>query len=384
MPRYNFLDEAGLKQYHKLAGYSEIQLEYTPDKKLDTSNGKVVDYPSGLRSCVTDYIKLPMMLPYCLKISGGSRTICFYDENNNFLSGKTLSSSEYKLILMNENPKAVKFRVSFTRAAGLHQVSIRALHDNTTNWLYDKINTEITETNNTIVRLHATYGISATSTTYNPFEIGVSTPITIGGAYFKFDNANVTPSGGYNITRSGAAGSKTLFSGSSGGILNTGGSISDTITNGATYTISISHLGGTFTKSATVSAYYPMYFGSSAKESMVLSDLNSIISNVTNVPTNNGTDKIAVTVDGVGVFTKQKISNSPDGAHAFKVNNDEFVYILVPSTMTIDPEKFKSGGFKVPLSTNVNLITGSDKGSYKVYRSASKVNGGILNITIES
>lgn len=380
MPRYNFLDEAGLKQYHKLAGYSEIPLEYTMYKKLDTSNGKVVDDPSNLRYCVTDYIKLPIALPYCLKISGGSRTICFYDENNNFLSGKTLSSSEYKLILMNEVSKAVKFRVSFTRAAGLHQVSIRALHDNVTNWLYDKINTEITETNNTIVRLHATYGISATSTTYNPFEIGVSTPITISGAYFKFDNANVTPSGGYEITRSGAAGSRTLFSGSSGGILNTSGSISDTITNGATYTISITHLGGTFTKSATVSAYYPMYFGSSAKESIVSNDLNSIISKVTNAPTNSGTDSTAVAVDGVGVFTKQKINSSPTGTHTFKVNSSQYIYLLVPSTMTIN--KVTSSGFDVPMSTTVFKIASTNKGAYNVYRSASKVNGGTLSIVI--
>lgn len=394
MPRYNFLDEAGLKQYHKLAGYSEIPLEYTSGKKLNTSNGEAVTDTSGLEYCVTDYIGLPVDAPYYLKTAASSSAICFYDENNNFLSGKTLSGRKYKLVLNTENTKAVKFRVSFQYTPQdvpingdvdiIYQVSIRALHDSTTKWLYDKINTEITETNNTIVRLHADYGISATSTTTNPFEIGVSTPITISKAYFKFDNANVTPSGGYEITRSGNAGSKTLFSGSSGGILNTSGSISDAITNSATYTISITHLGGTFTKSASVSAYYPMYFGSSAKESIVSSDLNSIISNVTNNPTNNGTDSIAVAVAGVGVFTKQKIWNSPTGAHAFKVNNDEFVYLLVPSTMSISMEGVKSGGFKVPLSPTVNTITSTNKGSYKVYRSDSTFNGGILNITIGS
>lgn len=385
MPRYNFLDEAGLKQYHKLAGYSEMPITdiTTPwTGKLNTDGS--IDY-SNLSYKVTDYIELRKDIKFIIlyPAMGSTNIICYYDDNGNFLSRETFIKS-ISFVLNDKISNGViptKIKISYGVVA---TPTIRTLHKDATRYLYDKINTEITETNNTIVRLHATYGISATSTTYNPFEIGVSTPITISGAYFKFDNANVTPSGGYKITRSGNAGSKTLFSGSSGGILNTGGSITDTITNSATYTISITHLGGTFTKSASVSAYYPMYFGSSAKESIVASDLNSIISKVTNNPTNNGTDKIAVAVDGVGVFTKQKIWNSPTGAHAFKVNNDEFVYLLVPSTMSISLEGVKSGGFKVPLSPTVNTITSTNKGSYKVYRSNSTFNGGILNITIES
>lgn len=367
MPRYNFLDEAGLKKYHQLAGYSEIPLEYTMYKKLDTSNGKVVDDPSSSRYCVTDYIKLPTALPYCLKISGGSRTICFYDENNNFLSGKTLSSSEYKLILMNEVLKAVKFRVSFAYAAGLHQVSIRALHDNTTNWLYDKINTDITETNNTIVRLHATYNIGVTPTT---IEKGVSNKITISNVYFRFDGNKIYPSGGYEITRSGAAGSTTLFDGSSGGILNTGGSINDTISKSATYTLSMSHLGGTFTKAVPVSAYYPIIYGSTPDPSISEEYLERIWG-------------------AIGIDFYKSGKSDPSGTYTFTTQKDDYMYILVPRdeesdgryNMTIS--EVKSSGFEVPMNyLGLVEMNNHTNRKYNVYRSQIQVNAGQKTLVV--
>ena len=60
-----------------------------------------------------------------------------------------------------------------------------------------------------------------------------------------------------------------------------------------------------------------------------------------------------------------------------------FEVFVNKSTMTIN--KVTSGGFDVPMSStgsNAPEVTGTNKGSYRVYRSEKKVNGGTLSIVV--
>lgn len=380
MPRYNFLDEAGLKQYHKLAGYSSIPItaitNYTSGV-LDLGTGVVTPSTSYM---VTDYIVLQQNKKYAiLNLSTSRSVICYYKADNTFVFGEVFDS-KISFTLQDKTKNGVtpaKIRVS-----SKGQIFIQALHQNTITWLCNDIlenrsdiatnRNDIVETNKTIVRLHADYGFGATP---NPIEKDVPTPITIKSAYFQFDKEDVIPTGGVKVTASTKTPTGTVtrtYDISS--IINNSGAVSTaSISLPTTYTMTITHLGMDLKKSITVNAYYPMYFGSSGNESISKDNLNTIFSAATTIGT-------AKEVSGVGVFTKQPISGSPSGTRTFKVNSSQYIYLLVPSTMTIN--KVTSSGFEVPMSSTAPEVAGTNKGSYKVYRSASKVNGGTLSIVI--
>lgn len=383
MPRYNFLDEAGLKQYHKLAGYSTIPIaaitNYTSGI-LNINNGTV---SSSSSHKVTDYITLSSDRKYTIVCPTNARNIiCFYDKNNNFVSSTTFVTRV--TVALNDGISGgvtpSKIRLSSEIAGSGTDATIQALHQNTISWLCNDIlenrsdiatnRNDIAETNNLIVRLHATYGFSISPTT---IEKGVKTSITIKDIYFRFDGKSVTPGHYIIMDGDGSAFAGTLVP--NGDIINTSNTVTDTeVRDNKTYTLSITHLGSTFTKkTASVSAYYPMYFGSSANESISKDNLNAIFSAATTIGT-------AKEVSGVGVFTKQPISGSPSGTRNFKVNSSQYIYLLVPSTMTIN--KVTSSGFDVPMSSTAPEVTGTNKGSYRVYRSEKKVNGGTLSIVI--
>lgn len=371
MSRYNFLDEKGLATYHQLAGYSEIPIDNYSRGVLNSSTGEVVTSGSAPRlSVVTDYIELPVHRKYSVTITGSGGLICFYTANNKFISSQSFDKS-VSFTLNNKTKqenvggaiyilRAAKFRVSAPLVAVSvdgtegRQFVIRALHDSTTKWLYD----EIIDNRSLITRLHATHGVSVSPTI---IEKGVNATITINNFYFKFDGVAITPNG-----------SVTTTGGNFSNILNTSSSVSATISDETTFSYNIVHLGGTFTKSSKVYAYYPMYFGSSTASSLNSANLRSIHSTATtlNSPT---------VVSGVGKFTKQTIKSSPAGTYNVEVDQGGFIYLLVPSTMTI--KKVKSGGFDVPMNA-VQQVTGTDKGTYNVYRSVSKVNGGTISLEI--
>lgn len=407
MPRYNFLDEAGLKQYHKLAGYSEIPITDYKSGSLNTENGNVI-FNASKR--VTDYIELPIYYKYSAVVKG-SGIICYYSSSGEFIEAKTFTDSVS--FTLNDITKTVnisgafmtlraaKIRISCNMQAAVEGTKntpfiIRSLHDNTSKWLYDEIvenrsdiatnRNDIVETNKTIVRLHADYNFSVSPTTIEKFPFKISgdtatastTTIKISNAYFTFDKKNVAPTEGYTIDRDGTN--------LDGDILNTSNYISDDIIDDATYTLTINHFGGKFTRVTGVKAFYPMYFGSSGKSEIEGSDLTSIIKKATTIGA-------ATTIDNVGVFTKQSIGSSPNGTRTFKVNNDEFVYLLVPAGMP-QIKGITSGGFKFPLSDIINAVAAKDPAPdpitnspradryYVVYRSASQVNGGTLSIVI--
>lgn len=384
MPRYNFLDEAGLKKYHQLAGYSTIPItavtNYTYGK-LNTTNGSA-DY-SDHSYKVTDYIELRNDRKYTIlyPLPAVKNIICYYDNNNNFLSGRTFTT-KITFALSDGASGGVtptKIRVSCGAQA---PCNIQALHQNTILWLCNDIlenrsdiatnrndittnRNDIIETNNTIVRLHATYNIGVTPTI---IEKGVSNKITISNVYFRFDGNKIYPSGGYEITRSGAAGNLKLFDGGGDGeLLNTGGSINDTISKSATYTLSMTHLGGTFTKAVSVSAYYPIYYGGLSEPGI-------------------DKDMLDLFIKSSSVFSKTTKAN-PSGTYTFNTNKDDFMYILVPRDEETDGKynmtisDVKSGGFEVPMEPSV-LVTCDSGRQYNVYRSQIQVNAGQKTLVV--
>ena len=108
--------------------------------------------------------------------------------------------------------------------------------------------------------------------------------------------------------------------------------------------------GITKTASVTVNAYYPMYFGASAKTAL------------------ESTDILAM--------TKQPIKSSPAGNATVEVGANEYLWLCVPSTMSIN--SVKSGGFDVPMAAPVTVAV-DGKGDYKCYRSASPFAEGTFN-----
>ena len=108
--------------------------------------------------------------------------------------------------------------------------------------------------------------------------------------------------------------------------------------------------GITKTASVTVNAYYPMYFGASVKDALVSADVLAL--------------------------TKQPIKSSPAGNVTVEVGANEYLWLCVPSTMTIN--SVKSGGFDVPMAAPVTVAV-DGKGDYKCYRSAGPFAEGTFN-----
>ena len=96
----------------------------------------------------------------------------------------------------------------------------------------------------------------------------------------------------------------------------------------------------------TVNAYYSMYFGSSS------------LDQITDVTT----------------LTKQALKASPSGTYNISVNENEYIWWCIPNIMTIN--SIKSGGFDVPIEAPIAI------GSYKCYRTSSRLKAGIMNCVI--
>lgn len=128
---------------------------------------------------------------------------------------------------------------------------------------------------------------------------------------------------------------------------------SEQISNTKSYTVEAVNHGVTKTISKAVNAYYPMYFGSSAKTTLVGSDITSL--------------------------TKQSIKASPAGSYSFAVNEGEYAWLCIPSTMNIN--KVTSGGFDVPFETPATIAV-EGKDNYKCYRSSSTFVAGTFNCVI--
>lgn len=121
-----------------------------------------------------------------------------------------------------------------------------------------------------------------------------------------------------------------------------------------TYTLKITSKGVTKTATANVNAYYPMYFGHSAKA--------------------------ALTGEDVLGLTKQAIKSSPNGTYNMTgIAEGEYVWLCVPSNFSIT--KVTSSGFGVPMAAAAT-VTVEGKGSYKCYRTEGALKAGNFNFVI--
>ena len=121
-----------------------------------------------------------------------------------------------------------------------------------------------------------------------------------------------------------------------------------------TYTLSITSKGVTKTATANVNAYYPMYFGHSAKAALTGKDVLGL--------------------------TKQAIKSSPNGTYNMTgIAKGEYVWLCVPSNFSIT--KVTSSGFGVPMAAAVT-VTVEGKGSYKCYRTEGALKAGNFNFVI--
>ena len=121
-----------------------------------------------------------------------------------------------------------------------------------------------------------------------------------------------------------------------------------------TYTLGITSKGVTKTATANVNAYYPMYFGHSAKA--------------------------ALTGEDVLGLTKQAIKSSPNGTYNMTgIAEGEYVWLCVPSNFSIT--KVTSSGFGVPMAAAAT-VTVEGKGSYKCYRTEGALKAGNFNFVI--
>lgn len=177
--------------------------------------------------------------------------------------------------------------------------------------------------------LFTQYTALTMSRTPASFEKGVETAVTLNWST-KFNNQEVTPDsievkkGSTVLTTD-----KTLKT------------IGDNVSDTQAYSMTAVIKGITKTASVTVNAYYPMYFGASAKDALVSADVLAL--------------------------TKQPIKSSPAGNVTVEVGANEYLWLCVPSTMTIN--SVKSGGFDVPMAAPVTVAV-DGKGDYKCYRSA--------------
>lgn len=186
--------------------------------------------------------------------------------------------------------------------------------------------------------LFTQYTALSMSRTPASFEKGVETEVTLNWST-KFNNQEIEPDSlevkkGNEVLTS----DKTLKT------------IKDSVTNTQAYSMTAVIKGITKTASVTVNAYYPMYFGASAKNALESADILAM--------------------------TKQPIKSSPAGNATVEVGTNEYLWLCVPSTMSIN--SVKSGGFDVPMAAPVTVAV-DGKGDYKCYRSASPFAEGTFN-----
>lgn len=165
-------------------------------------------------------------------------------------------------------------------------------------------------------------------------EKGVSTPITLQWS-FKFNDISMNPDT-ISITEGGTEIHNDI----------TTKVISRNISNTTQYIAQSVFKSVPKTQSITVNAYAPMYFGSSPLD--VISDVTTLV--------------------------KQTIKASPIGNYSINVNENEYVWWCVPSTMVIN--SIKSGGFDIPVEQAITV------GEYKCYRTSSRLKAGTMNCII--
>lgn len=220
------------------------------------------------------------------------------------------------------------------------------------NTVDDKLDKEIadrTEGDNSIweVLYDQFIQISGFSVSPTIIEKGVATDINISGR-FLFAGNPLTPD-----TLTLKMNNKVM---SNQPVNNLSGT-KDTLTTTSdriTYSVSITAHGVTKNASATVSTYYPCYFGHTTKTIIV------------------GTDVLS--------FSKQSIKSSPNGTYSMSdISQGEYVWLCIPSNFNIN--SVTSSGFSVPMEAAISVPV-EGKGNYKCYRTSSSLVAGTFNFVI--
>lgn len=185
-------------------------------------------------------------------------------------------------------------------------------------------------------------GLPLLPSSESTLTLGVS-PNTI----FSGIDTNVTVTG----TANPAADTMKILRGSIEIISGSGATVSatDTIDSTTSYTVQAKILGYSYTKTQTVTAVNPIYYGSG-------SSIDNFWANKVqfNTPTTSPYRTYDVTVR----------------------NNDDFVYFAVPNSMTIHSASLS--GFDFPLDSNVD----TSKPGYKIYKSANTYVPDTISIVI--
>ena len=366
MSKYQYLDSEGLKKYHNLSGYTSLPLDIKSGA-IDVRNGQVVSGGNG--DYITDLITLDPNRQYEIVINGdlAEAYIVFYGTDSAYIESVKYNSPSYKFILsdFNETYSSIRVYANYNSTADM-SVILKSVHDNATNYVYDlvKENTSlINENTSNIIRFHASHDITVGGS--NPFEKGVNTTFTLKDLYLKLGDNYLTPDSysvkyrtdnkdftvdGNNVNVEGDV--STILKTST----NSTGSVSvKNITDKITFTYNLDYKGIKFSKSKTINAYYPMYFGSSSEGNILTFD--------------------------PAQFEKQAIKSTPAGNYSFTVANDQYIYLLVPDDLPLI-SRITSGGFDIPWEKQDSKAQTPTNADYNVYKSISKVNGGTINIVI--
>lgn len=171
------------------------------------------------------------------------------------------------------------------------------------------------------------------------FETGVSTPIIL-TTKVLYNGKAVVPS-----KLSLKAGSTVL----SEDVRLT--SYNDTISSSTTYTLSAEVYPKVVKSSSlTINSYYPLYYGASSKSTLTSADVLGLV--------------------------KQPIKSTPAGNVNISVQEGQYIWLCVPSTMKIT--KVTSSGFDVPMNSKITVNV-DGKTSYDCYRSAETFKAGTFN-----
>lgn len=207
--------------------------------------------------------------------------------------------------------------------------------------LWGKITGKINEVKTDVYDLHSAATISVSP---KVIERGVSTDVTVAWAT-TYKGEKVTPVS-TDVSKGGEAYSS----------INTTPNSSQKVSLSATTNFkntSVIIEGVSKTATATVTAVYPMYFGGNAATSLASADVLAL--------------------------TKQTIKTSPNGDYEVPVTAGQYMWLCVPSGMTIS--KVTSSGFSVPMEP-VATVTVTGKGTYNCYRSSSTYTAQTVKITI--
>ena len=385
MPRYNFLDEAGLKKYHQLAGHSTIPITAVTNYtfgKLNTTNGSI-DY-SNYSYKVTDYIELRNDRKYTIlyPLPAVTNIICYYDNNNNFLSGRTFTT-KITFSLSNGASGGVtptKIRVSCGAQASCN---IQALHQNTISWLCNDIlenrsgiatnSTEINNVKNMVYKAHCTHNIKLSKTIV---EVGTSTSVYATRLNFLFNNKNQSASDGVTSAK--------IYK-TDGGVITgiNNSNINTDITNDSTTLLGnpnstvtvdpgyeIMYNGNKFTGSYTITAVHPIYYGGGG------------------VGTISGGSGVSITKDNLrSRFGSSTLKTSASGTYTITLSSKNYIFVVSPYEISTDKIFNASTGFKFPMDplgtlTVTNIGAGAANATYYVYRS-NELDPGTYNIQIK-